>query len=264
MPDWLAGVPGLPAALGVLGLILGSFLNVVIQRLPRDESLWRPRSRCPRCRRALAAGDNLPLASYLILRGRCRHCRAPIPLRYPIVEMLGALALPAAALASASPVAAAVRGAFLLALIAVAFIDLEHQIIPDEISLPGLAAGLLAAPLIGVPRGEAAIGAVAGAGGLLLVALGYRLVRRREGMGMGDVKLAAMLGAFLGWRGLVVSVLGGSLLGSACGLVLLARGRASGRTPLPFGTFLAAAAAAVALAGPAIHARLETLLIGPR
>lgn len=254
MPDWLEGTPGLLPAIGLLGLVLGSFLNVVIHRLPRDQSLWRPRSHCPRCLRPLAVRDNLPLLSYLLLRGRCRQCGARISPRYPIVEALGALALIAAALVSSTAAAAAVRGTFLLGLIAIAWIDLEHQIIPDEISLPGVVAGLALSPLIGLSRRDALIAAIAGAGVLLLLALAYRFVRRAEGMGEGDIKLAAMLGAFLGWRGLVVSVLAGSLLGSICGITLLARGRATGRTPLPFGTFLAIGAALAMLLGPSIEA----------
>jgi leader peptidase (prepilin peptidase) / N-methyltransferase len=249
---WIDMIPGGWPFLVAFGLCLGSFLNVVIHRLPLGLSLVRPRSRCPKCGNAIAPYDNIPLLSYVLLRGRCRRCRVPIPIRYPAVEAAGALCLIVAALVSTGPAGAGVRGAFLLALLAITWIDLDHRIIPNEISIPGIAAGLLLSPLIGVPRLEGVIGAVIGAGALLGVALAYRAIRGIEGMGGGDVKLAAMLGAFLGWKGILLTIIMGSLFGSAAGIALILAKRGSGKTALPFGTFLAPAAAIVLIVGPRI------------
>jgi leader peptidase (prepilin peptidase) / N-methyltransferase len=247
-------LPGIWILLSLLGLCLGSFLNVVIYRLPLDLSLLRPGSRCPRCSTPIAPYDNIPVLSYILLGGRCRSCHAGISMRYPAVEIAGAGCVLVSALASPDALSTAVRAFFLLAMLAVTLIDLDHRIIPDEISLSGVVLGLLSSPAIGVPRLDGLIGAVVGAGALLGVALGYRAIRKVAGMGMGDVKLAAMLGAFLGWKGVFLTILLGSLLGSVLGLALLANRRATGRTALPYGTFLAPAAGVVLLAGPRIWA----------
>ena len=249
---WLNAIPAGWIFLAALGLCLGSFLNVVIYRLPIGLSIVRPRSRCPRCGCAIAPYDNVPLVSYLVLRGRCRNCASPIPVRYPAVEATGALCLIAAALVSTGPAGAGIRAAFLLALLAITWIDLDHRIIPNEISIPGIAAGLALSPWIGVPRIEGLIGAAAGAGALLGVAVAYRAIRKIDGMGGGDIKLAAMLGAFLGWKGILLTIVLGSLFGSIVGLSLIAARRGSGKTALPFGTFLAPAAAIVLLVGPRV------------
>ncbi|MBM3285854.1 MAG: prepilin peptidase [Candidatus Eisenbacteria bacterium] len=245
-------VPGIWIFLGLLGLCLGSFLNVVIHRLPLGLSVARPGSRCPRCQAPIAIHDNIPILSYLLLRGRCRRCSAPIGIRYPAIEALGGLSLLLAALASSDLLGLAVRSLFLLSMIAITWIDLDHRIIPDEISLPGIVLGILVCPVLGVSRLDGIVGAVVGGGALLLVAVAYRAIRGIAGMGMGDVKLAAMLGAFMGWRGVFLTILLSSLVGSILGLALLARRRATGQTALPFGTFLAPAAAAVLLLGPRI------------
>ncbi len=250
--SWGAGFPGIWIWLVLVGLCLGSFLNVVIYRLPLGLSIVRPRSRCPRCEKGIAWYDNIPIASYLILRGRCRLCGGAIPFRYPAVEGIGALCVLAAGLVSEGPAEAAVRALFLLCMLAIMWIDLDHRIIPNEISIPGIAVGLLLSPLIGVPRLEGLIGAVAGSGALLLVAVAYRAIRGVDGMGGGDIKLAAMLGAFLGWKGVLMTVVLGSLIGSGVGISLVLSRRGSGKTPLPFGTFLAPAAALVLLVGTRI------------
>ncbi|MFH1144470.1 MAG: prepilin peptidase [Candidatus Eisenbacteria bacterium] len=254
MPQWMHTWPALPLGIVFLGLCLGSFLNVLIYRLPLGLSVVKPRSHCPRCRQTIHAWDNIPLLSYLLLRGRCRHCGVRIPLRYPIVELLGALCLVVAALASATPAGAAIRAAFLLSMVVVFFVDLDHRIIPDEISLGGIAVGLAAAPLLGLSRLDSVIGAAAGAGGLLLIALGYQKLRGMAGMGGGDIKLAAAFGAFMGWQGLLLTMVLGSFLGSAIGIGLLVRGRATAKSALPFGCFLAPAAAVVLLYGPRLWA----------
>lgn len=252
MPDWLESVPGLALALAVFGLCLGSFLNVVIHRLPAGASLLRPGSHCPFCGRPVAARDNVPLLGWLLLRGRCRHCGARISARYPLVEFLGAACVLAGALTAPDPAAAAARSIFLLAMVAVFFIDLEYRIIPDVITLPGAAIGILCAPLFGVGRLDSLIGAVAGAGLLWLLGWAYHQARGREGMGGGDVKLAALLGACLGWQGMLMTLMAGSLLGTLIGVGLISAGRSRWLTRLPYGSFLSPAAVAALIWGPSV------------
>ena len=240
------------AAAALLGACLGSFINVVIYRLPRDLSLVRPRSRCPVCGRMIRAVENIPLLSYLALGGRCRGCAARIPLRYPAVEALGAALTLAAVVTSHSAAEAAVHTALVLALLAVVFIDLDFRIIPDAITLPGTVAGLLWSLVGPLPARDSFLGVLAGGGGLLLIAWGYQRVTGREGLGLGDVKLMAMVGAFLGWGGALGTVLAGSLAGSLVGLGLILAGRGNRLTALPFGTFLAPAAWLVVFQGEAL------------
>ena len=252
MPIWLESVPGLTVALALFGLCLGSFLNVVIHRVPVGASLLRPKSHCPACGEPVAIRDNVPLMGWLLLRGRCRHCRTPISPRYPMVELLGAICVLLGAVTAPDPAAAAARSVFLLVMVAVFFIDFEHRIIPDVITLPGAAIGILASPLFGVDRIDSVIGAATGA--LLLWLLGwiYSQARGREGMGGGDIKLAALLGACLGWQGLLLTLMAGSLLGTVIGSILILGRRSSWLTQLPFGSFLAPAAMAVLFWGPSV------------
>ena len=254
MPAWTHELPLFWLWVVLFGLVLGSFLNVVIYRLPRGESLWRHRSRCPQCGHQIAAYDNIPVLSYLLLRARCRHCGTRIPGRYPLVELLGVLCLGLAAWVSPSLTSAVVRAAFLLAMVVVFFVDLDHRIIPDEISLGGIVVGLAAAPWVGVGRVDALIGAAVGVVSFLLIAVGYQKLRGISGMGGGDIKLAGALGAFLGWKGFLLTVVLGSLAGSMLGILLLARRRATGQTALPFGCFLAPAGALVILVGQQVWA----------
>jgi leader peptidase (prepilin peptidase)/N-methyltransferase len=235
-----------------LGAVLGSFANVVIYRLPRDRSLVWPRSRCPHCATAIAFYDNIPIVSYLVLRGRCRQCHAPIALRYPLVELLGAGLTLAAVRAAATPLMALSHTVFLLALLVVLFIDFDFQVIPDAITLPGTLLGLLIALWSPLPVRDALIGVAAGGGGLLLLAEGYRRAAHREGLGMGDVKLMGMVGAFVGWQGVLVTLILGSLAGSLIGGVLIASRRGTRHTALPFGSFLAPAGWVALLLGPAL------------
>jgi leader peptidase (prepilin peptidase)/N-methyltransferase len=249
--SWLAWAPFPAAVLFALGLCFGSFLNVVIHRLPLGLSLVRPRSRCPRCETPILPWHNIPLVSWLWLRGRCASCAAPIPVRYPLVELAGGLFTLLAGFAFPSPIASVAALWFFLALLAVLFIDLEHRIIPDEISLGGTVLGfLLSRWTIGWVASAA--GLALGAGALYLVGWIYRRLRGRAGMGLGDVKLAAMLGAFLGARGLLLTVLLASLLGSILGITLILRRRGTGATALPFGSFLAPAGMAALLWGERI------------
>jgi len=252
-----------------LGACVGSFLNVCIHRLPEDESVVRPGSRCPRCRRDIAWYDNVPIASWAWLRARCRACGEPIAARYPLVEAAtGTLAV--LALARFGPGASAlVAFAFTAALLLITCIDLDHLFIPDEVSLPGIAVGLGVSLLPeGIGIVDAALGALLGGGILWLVAWSYERSTGTEGMGLGDVKLLAMIGAFLGWQAvpavLVIASIAGSLAGAL--VVFSAPGRraarrvaqrlgvralgpylrrAARRTAIPFGPFLALGAALV-------------------
>ena len=224
----------------VVGLIVGSYLNVVVYRLPLRLSTVLPRSRCPVCASPIRARDNLPVVSFLLLRGRCRRCGARIAWRYPLIELATALlffAVVARFGLSFEALTAALFGCLMLALAA---IDAEHYVLPDRLTLPGIAAGLALQPWIagGSLRG-ALLGAALGGGALLAVRAAWTLVRREEGMGLGDVKMLAMVGAFLGWQGAAVTFFVATAFGAAVGLALLALGRAGRRTRLPFGVFLA-------------------------
>jgi len=224
----------------ILGLIVGSYLNVVIYRLPRQMSTVLPRSRCPACGAPIGARDNLPVVSWLLLGGRCRACRAPISPRYPLIEAATAALFAACALCFQVTVAALAAALFGSLLIALAAIDAEHLLLPDRLTLPGIAAGLALAPFL--PFGglkPALLGAGLGAGILLALSGAWLLLRGEEGMGLGDVKMLAMIGAFLGWKGMVVALFSASLLGAIVGVALLGRSRAGLKTKLPFGAFLA-------------------------
>ena len=216
-------------AVYLFGLIVGSFLNVVIARLPERRSLWHPGSACPGCGAAIAWYDNLPLLSFALLRGRCRACALPISWRYPVVE------------AAFGPTARfVVAAALLAALIAITAIDLQLQIIPNAITLPGIVAGLLANLGTGaVPWLDALIGVLVGGGVFVAIILGYALLFREEGMGLGDAKLGAMLGAFLGWKALLFSLFVAVIVGGVLAIVLLATGLRGRKDPIPFGPFLA-------------------------
>lgn len=243
----------LTVAVFVFGALVGSFLNVCIHRIPSGESIAFPASHCPRCQEPIKPYDNVPIVSYLLLRGRCRHCAAPIAARYPLVEMLGGIAAVGALYGFGATAEALLIFAFLAALIVITFIDLDHQIIPDAISIPGIFVGFAAALLFGRPTWLSSLAGIALGGGILwIVAASYEWLTGREGMGGGDIKLLAMIGAFLGWRAIPVTVLLASLLGSVIGLSLMAvRGRDT-RMAIPFGPFLAAAAVCALFWGDAL------------
>jgi leader peptidase (prepilin peptidase) / N-methyltransferase len=248
LPTWLFA-----ALVAIYGLVVGSFLNVVIYRLPRELSLARPRSHCPACGKPVRWYDNVPLISWLALGGRCRACRARISIRYPLVEV-GASALAVGALLRFGVSVAGLEMLVLAwLLLPLALIDLEHHLLPDVMTLPGIAVGLVCSTVGGlVGWREALVGAIAGGALPYLVIVVYRRLRGVEGMGLGDVKLLAMVGAFLGWRGMLATLGLGSAAGAIVGLGLIAVARARRDTELPCGTFLAAAAALVAFAGPGL------------
>jgi leader peptidase (prepilin peptidase)/N-methyltransferase len=225
------------------GAIIGSFLNVCIVRIPHDRSIVRPPSHCPVCQAPIAWYDNVPLVSYVLLAGRCRACRTRISPLYPAVEALtGGLAVALWWRLGATPAFGGYL-AFAAALVTITFIDLDHRIIPDVISLPGIALGLavsLVSPLV-TPL-DALLGVVAGGGFLLGVAAAYEAIRGQEGMGGGDVKLLAMIGAFLGWQSIFVTVMVASIVGSIIGVALMLYRRADSKLAIPFGPFLACGA----------------------
>jgi leader peptidase (prepilin peptidase)/N-methyltransferase len=276
MADVLAPAIALPAA-AVVGLCVGSFLNVVIHRLPKMmERGWAeqcaelagrepepqprydlvvPRSSCPSCGHRIGAAENVPVVSWLALRGRCSSCKARISARYPIVE-LAAGALAVAAIWHFGPTWKGLAACgFLWTLIALAFIDADTQLLPDDLTLPLLWAGLVA-NLFGlfVPLASAVIGAVAGYLALWTVYWLFKLIRGKEGMGYGDFKLLAALGAWLGWPMLPQIVLVSSVLGALGGLLAMALHKRDGAAPLPFGPWLAGAGAIALFFGPAINA----------
>lgn len=224
------------ALAAMLGLIVGSFLNVVIVRLPEGRSLWTPGSACPACGTAIAWHDNIPLLSFAALRGRCRACGVSIPWRYPIVEAVtGALFTLAYAAFGLGP-DLVIALLLLPALVAVTAIDLEHQIVPDKITLPGVATGLLANMACGRLSWLDTLAGAALAGGIFLVII----LASGGGMGGGDMKLGAMLGAFLGWKIVLLSILVAVVGGGGVAVALLATGAKGRKEPIPFGPFLAA------------------------
>jgi leader peptidase (prepilin peptidase)/N-methyltransferase len=235
----------LPVVTGVLfGAIIGSFLNVVILRLPEGRSLVRPRSRCPGCGAPVVWYDNVPIVSYAWLGGRCRACRERISARYPLVEGLTAALFGYSVHRFELTIDLAAALVLLSALVAITFIDLDHRIIPNEISLPGVPVGLVLGSLRpAVGPLDAILGALLGGGVLFVIAYGYEKLRRREGMGMGDVKLLALIGAFLGWHGVLVTLLVSSTAGSLVGLAAMIRRRETLQLAIPFGPFLALGAA---------------------
>jgi leader peptidase (prepilin peptidase)/N-methyltransferase len=237
---------------GVLGAIIGSFLNVCIYRLPRERSIVRPGSACPRCGRPLSWRDNIPVISYLVLRGRCRGCRGAISMRYPLVELLTASMFVAAWLAYGPTALFASRVVFGSALIALFAIDLEHHLLPNPITLGGIAAGL-AFSLFTAPGWKSALaGTLIGGGVLFVIAEAYYRLRHEEGLGMGDVKMLGMIGAFLGWKLTLVALMMASVAGSLVGLGVIVTRRGSLKYALPFGSFLALGAGLAIAVGPSV------------
>lgn len=237
----------------ILGACIGSFLNVCIYRIPAALSIVRPGSSCPGCHTMIAFYDNIPILSYLWLRGRCRHCSTRIALRYPLVELLGALFAVASVQAFGFTLHALVVFAFIATLLVVTFIDLDHRIIPDVISLPGIPFFFAAAfALPDIAWQSRLIGIVAGGGSLLAVAWGYQALTGREGMGGGDIKLLAMIGAVIGWQGVLFTLFAASVVGTVVGVLAMLRSGKDMRLAIPFGPFLAAGAVLYLFFGPAL------------
>jgi leader peptidase (prepilin peptidase)/N-methyltransferase len=205
----------------VVGVCVGSFLNVCIYRLPRGQSLASPPSRCPHCERPLRWYHNIPIVSWVALRGRCAHCQAPISIQYPVIEMVTALVW--LLIVWMSPVGWLLASRLVLAtaLIVLFMIDLEHQLLPNVITLPGIVVGL-AFSVVAPPRpADALLGALLGGGVLYAIAAAYYLLRKEEGMGMGDVKMLAMVGAFLGWRAVLLTLVLSAFAGAVIGVGMM-------------------------------------------
>jgi leader peptidase (prepilin peptidase)/N-methyltransferase len=236
----------------LFGAVIGSFLNVCILRWGAEpkESVIRPPSHCPRCGIGLRWYDNIPIVSWLVLRGRCRGCRAPISIQYPIIELATALIWGFMVWRYGASLEALRGAAFATVLLGIAMTDARAYIIPDEFSLGGLALGILFALAAGKQAlGVALLGAAVGFGMVWLIAIAGEWMFKQEAMGGGDIKMMAMVGAFLGWQGTLLTVFLGALIGSLIFVPLSLIGR---KQLVPFGIFLAIGAAATYLVGPAI------------
>lgn len=232
-----------------LGLAAGSFLNVCIYRLPRDVSVASPSSRCVACHRPLEWFENIPVVSWAALGGRCRTCRASLGITYPLVELLTAAVFVYGYLMYGWTPLLAARLLFACAMIVLSVIDLRHHLLPNAITIPGIGIGLLLNVFLPPGWRASLLGLAAGGGVLFAMAETYYRLRGHEGLGMGDVKMLAMIGAFLGWQLMLVTLVLASIAGSIIGIALIASRRGGLQTALPFGTFLAAAGLVAAVAG---------------
>lgn len=223
----------------IFGALVGSFLNVCIFRLPKGKSIIWPGSHCPYCKKPIRFYDNVPLISYILLRGKCRHCKKSISIQYPLVEGITALSSLLLFMKFGPSLSYLFYFSFVAALIVITIIDLYHQIIPDVISLPGIGVGLIASLILPqITFLNSFFGILLGGGSLFLVATGYHWLFKREGMGGGDVKLLAMIGAFLGWKAVILTILLSSLIGSITGImIMIAKGK-DFKYAIPFGPFL--------------------------
>ncbi|MDH3383295.1 MAG: prepilin peptidase [Deltaproteobacteria bacterium] len=247
----MTGAGGIPAppflalflpGMFALGACLGSFFNVLIHRIPREESIVRPPSRCPACGRPVRASENVPIVSFFLLHGKCAGCGGGISWRYPAVEAASGVGFLLIAWADGIGFALLRDLVFFSLLVPIVFIDIDHRIIPDELSLGGLAAGILLSFLPGGDWQGSLAGALLGGGVLYVTAAAYHRVTGIEGLGGGDIKLIAMVGAFLGWRGALFTIFIGSLLGVAGGVVAMRKGSDGLKTAIPYGPYLCAAA----------------------
>ena len=237
------------SVVAAFGLAVGSFLNVCIYRVPRRESIVTPPSHCPQCGASVRWYHNVPVLGYLALRGRCRDCGEPISIVYPLVEAGVALLFVLHFRHVGWQPLLISRLAFSSAMVALFVIDLQHQLLPNRITVPGVAVGLGLSTVMQPGWVSALIGAAAGGGILLAIAEAYERVRGEEGLGGGDVKMLAMIGAFLGWQLMLVTLMLASVLGSVVGVGLIATGRGGMKYKLPFGTFLAVGALTASVVG---------------
>lgn len=236
-------------AFALAGLIVGSFLNVCIYRLPRRTSIVWPASHCTACKRRLAWFENVPVIGWIALRGRCRTCGARISVIYPLIELITGIVFAGAVLVYGLTPLLVVRLAFACSLIVLFVIDLQHRILPNAITLPGIVAGFCASLFLPPGWLSSLVGITAGGGILLAIAEAYYRLRGVEGLGMGDVKMLAMIGAVLGWPLMLLTLVLASFAGSIVGVGLMASGRGTMQAALPFGTFLALGALVAAVVG---------------
>ena len=244
--------PFIVCAFAIAGLMIGSFLNVCISRLPKRESIVWPASHCTACSRPLAWFENIPILSWVVLRGRCRSCLSRISIVYPLVELTTGLVFAGGVMVYGLSPLLFVRLAFACSLIVLFVIDLQHRILPNAITLPGIVAGFLASLFLSPGWLSSLIGIAAGGGVLFAIAEAYYRVRGMEGLGMGDVKMLAMIGAVLGWPLMLLTLVLASFAGSLVGVGLIASGRGNLQAALPFGTFLAIGALVAAVVGDPI------------
>ncbi len=235
----------------IMGTCIGSFLNVCICRIPESRSIVTPGSACTKCNTPIKFYDNIPIISFLLLFGKCRTCSEPISVRYPLVELLTGLLALASVIRLNMSIDFIIYFIFICALVVITFIDLDHQIIPDIISLSGIPIGLLSSLfLASICFTDALIGALIGGGSLFLIAWGYQLITGKEGMGGGDIKLLAMIGAFIGWQGVFFTIFAASVSGSLIGAVLMLFTQKNLKFAVPFGPFLSLGAIAYIFFGP--------------
>jgi leader peptidase (prepilin peptidase)/N-methyltransferase len=232
----------------IFGSVIGSFLNVLIYRMPREEKIGLSRSRCPHCKKTIVWYDNIPFFSYIFLKGKCRNCKGPISLRYFIVEFITAFMLCVVWWKYGNPVFSAVYFVFAAMLIVDSFIDLEFFIIPDATNFIGLLFGLLVSAIFPQLLGEqiwwhgllrSLLGAFVGGVSLFLIAVVAEFMLKKEAMGMGDVKLLAMMGSFIGWKMVLFTIFASSLLGTIGGILLIIFGKTTMKGRIPFGPYLA-------------------------
>jgi len=248
----------------VFGAVIGSFLNVCIYRIPRKKSIIHPSSACPACEKPVRFYDNIPLVSYLILKGKCRDCGAKISFRYFLVELITAAVFMMIYHRWGLSYEFFIQIFFTAILIVVSFIDYDFQIIPDILSIGGMVAGILIAFVRpGFRVMDAVYGVLIGGGVLFVIAWGYQLITKREGMGGGDIKLLAMIGSFSGLKGVIFSLIGGSVIGTLVGIpLMLLKGKEEGtRYAIPFGPFLSLAAVVYLFMGPGVIRAFNELFL---
>lgn len=235
----------------IFGMCIGSFINVCIYRLPVSKSIVHPPSMCRDCGTRIRFYDNIPILSYLWLKGRCRHCNAKIPFRYPLVEIMAGCFAFCVFLKFGLTLEGLIYYGFIASLLLITFIDIDHQIIPDVITLPGIAIGFVASfALSAITYKESILGIIAGGGSLLVVAWTYQLITKKEGMGGGDIKLMAMIGAIIGWKGVAFTIFAASAVGTLSGILLMIYTRKNLKLAVPFGPFLSIGAMTYIFFGP--------------
>jgi len=223
----------------IVGSCIGSFVNVCIYRLPRSLSIVFPGSSCPQCESRIRFYDNIPILSFLWLRGKCRNCGASIPFRYVLIEGMTGFFAVCTYLKFGLSVEALVYFCFIATLLVVIYIDIDHQIIPNRITFPGIPVCLAATFFLpGITFAGGLAGMLAGGGSLFIVAWSYKQITKREGMGFGDIKLLAMIGALIGWKGVLFTIYLASVLGTAVGLLVILLNKKNFRVKIPFGPFL--------------------------
>ena len=256
----------------IFGICIGSFLNVCIYRLPEKRSIVHPRSMCPGCGTLIRFYDNIPILSYLLLKGKCRHCGAGISFRYPVIEFISGIFAVGVFLKFGLGVESLIYYTFIAVLLVITFIDIDHQIIPDVISLPGIPVFFAASfALPNISFVESILGILIGGGSLWLVAQLYYLLTRKEGMGGGDIKLLAMMGALIGWKGVLFTIFTASAVGTLAGMLVMIKTGKSMKLKIPFGPFLAVGAIAYIFFRTAINsmvfqslAAIKMMAGGPR